>query len=294
MCRSMARRSPSPVRSRRWVPCSPAMARTRTPVVVSFPLPPPDCSRVRPPRCRSSRAEPRTSWRFRLPRCTNGTRHYVLVLSAGNLVDKSVKVGLVGYTYTQVTSGLHEGDSVVLADYSEAVRRLTAPPSVDLAVASGRWFRWRGRRRTILSYWSGRGDLRGLSEWQIRMTMTRRRFSLMPANVVGSRPDGWWRDRAGAARTLVDHVRRAVEAGRLGGPVVVVLEGQARAGAEEGESGGVTVLHASGSGDDLLVAASEAHGEVTLVSADRALRRRAEALGADVAGPGWLLGVLDG
>ena len=52
---------------------------------------------------------------------TNGTRHDVLVLSAGNLVDKSVKVGLVGYTYTQVTSGLKEGDSVVLADYSEAV-----------------------------------------------------------------------------------------------------------------------------------------------------------------------------
>jgi multidrug efflux pump subunit AcrA (membrane-fusion protein) len=52
---------------------------------------------------------------------TNGTRHDVLVLSGGNLVDKSVKVGLVGYTYTQVTSGLKEGDSVVLADYSEAV-----------------------------------------------------------------------------------------------------------------------------------------------------------------------------
>jgi hypothetical protein len=115
------------------------------------------------------------------------------------------------------------------------------------------------------------------------------------ANVVGSRPDGWWRDRSGAARSLVDRVRGAVEAGRLGGPVVVVLEGQARAGVEEGESGGVTVLHASGSGDDLLVAVtSEAHGDVTLVSADRALRRRVEALGADVAGPGWLLTLLDG
>lgn len=115
------------------------------------------------------------------------------------------------------------------------------------------------------------------------------------ANVVGSRPDGWWRDRAGAARSLVDRVRRAVEAGRLGGPVVVVLEGQARAGAEEGESGRVTVLHASGSGDELLVAlTSEAHGEVTLVSADRALRRRVETLGAAVAGPGWFLALLDG
>jgi trimeric autotransporter adhesin len=52
---------------------------------------------------------------------TDGTRHDVLVLSAGNLVDKPVKVGLVGYIYTQVTSGLKEGDSVVLADYAEAV-----------------------------------------------------------------------------------------------------------------------------------------------------------------------------
>jgi rRNA-processing protein FCF1 len=77
--------------------------------------------------------------------------------------------------------------------------------------------------------------------------------------------------------------------------VVVVLEGQARAGVEEGESGGVTVLHASGSGDDLLVAVtSDAHGEVTLVSADRELRQRVEGLGADVAGPGWLLALLDG
>jgi len=115
------------------------------------------------------------------------------------------------------------------------------------------------------------------------------------ANVVGSRPNGWWRDRPGASRSLVDRVRAAVEAGRLAEPVVVVLEGDARGGAEEGESGGVTVVHASGSGDDLLVAVtSDARGEVTLVSADRGLRRRAEALGADVAGPGWLLALLDG
>jgi hypothetical protein len=115
------------------------------------------------------------------------------------------------------------------------------------------------------------------------------------ANVVGSRPDGWWRDRAGASRSLVDRVRAAVAAGRLVEPVVVVLEGDARGGAEEGESGGVTVVHASGRGDDALVAvAAEARGEVTLVSADRGLRRRAEALGAAVAGPGWLLALLDG
>ena len=85
-------------------------------------------------------------------------------------------------------------------------------------------------------------------------------------------------------------VGSAVEAGRLAAPVVVVLGGDARDGVEEGESGGVTVVHAPASGDDMIVAlASDATGEVTLVSADRELRRRVEAGGAGVAGPGWFL-----
>ncbi len=64
---------------------------------------------------------------------------------------------------------------------------------------------------------------------------------------------------------------------------------------EAGVSDGVTVLHAPGSGDDTLVAvAADATGQVTLVTADRALRERAETLGADVVGPGWLLHLLDG
>jgi rRNA-processing protein FCF1 len=71
---------------------------------------------------------------------------------------------------------------------------------------------------------------------------------------------------------------------------VVVLEGAARAGVEESASDGLTVLHAQGSGDDLLVTiAGQAAGQVTLVSADRELRRRAESLGAEVIGPGWLI-----
>src|SRR5882724_9333297 len=48
------------------------------------------------------------------------------------------------------------------------------------------------------------------------------------ANVVGSRPNGWWRDRPGAARTLVERVRRGVVDGDLSRPVVVVLEGKAK------------------------------------------------------------------
>jgi len=113
------------------------------------------------------------------------------------------------------------------------------------------------------------------------------------ANVVGSRPDGWWRDRPGAARALLGRVQAAVRAGRLREPVVVVLEGKARGGAEPGDAGGVTVVHAPRSGDDTLVAViAGADGPVTLVSADRALRQRAGALGAGVVSPGWLLGLL--
>ena len=113
------------------------------------------------------------------------------------------------------------------------------------------------------------------------------------ANVVGSRPTGWWRDRAGAARGFVEQLRAAAREGRIATPVTVVLEGKAREGVEAGVADGVTVLHAPGSGDDALVdvaAAAHASGrEVTLVTADRGLRERAEALGAQVVGPRWLL-----
>lgn len=110
------------------------------------------------------------------------------------------------------------------------------------------------------------------------------------ANVVGSRPTGWWRDRAGAARTFVQQVRAAVASGRIVQPVVVVLESKAREGVMAGAADGVTVLHATGSGDDMLVdvAGDSAEQGVTLVTADRELRRRAEAVGAQVVGPQWL------
>jgi hypothetical protein len=111
------------------------------------------------------------------------------------------------------------------------------------------------------------------------------------ANVVGSRPTGWWRDRSGAAREFVDQIRAAVGSGRVAQPVTVVLEGKAREGVQSGVAGGVTILHAADSGDDILIAvAADASDQVvTLVTADRELRRRAEALGVGVVGPRWLL-----
>lgn len=111
------------------------------------------------------------------------------------------------------------------------------------------------------------------------------------ANVIGSRPTGWWRDRAGAARTFVDQLRSAVESGRISERVTVVLEGKAREGVQSGVASGVTVLHAARSGDEALLeaVANAFNHTVVLVTADRELRRQAEALGAQVVGPGSLL-----
>jgi rRNA-processing protein FCF1 len=114
------------------------------------------------------------------------------------------------------------------------------------------------------------------------------------ANVVGSRPDGWWRDRSGAARRLVEEIRAATAAGRLTEPVVVVLEGAARAGVDEGDIDGVEVIHAPGSGDDTVVDSLPGDGEsVVVVTSDRGLRGRVEGRGAGVVGPRWLLDRLE-
>lgn len=121
------------------------------------------------------------------------------------------------------------------------------------------------------------------------------------ANVVGSRPTGWWRDRPGAARDLVERLRVATATGILpdsvSGPVVVVLEGAARAGVAAGLVDDVLVVHAPGSGDDTLAeVAADAAGareSLLLVSADRELGRRVEATGGRVTSPGWLLDRLE-
>lgn len=114
------------------------------------------------------------------------------------------------------------------------------------------------------------------------------------ANVVGSVPDGWWRDRRGAAARLRDRLAAHAAEGlpELPGPweCVLVVEGAAR-GVEQVE--GVRVVAAEGSGDDTVVAlvAAEARGRrCTVVTADRGLRERVRALGAGVAGPGTVSG----
>jgi hypothetical protein len=104
------------------------------------------------------------------------------------------------------------------------------------------------------------------------------------ANVVGSKPDGWWRDRHGAAVRLRDALAASWAA--LGPDVVLVVEGAARG---VPEIPGVRVVAAPGSGDDTIVElAAEARGDCTVVTADRALRERVAALGCRVVGPATL------
>ena len=114
------------------------------------------------------------------------------------------------------------------------------------------------------------------------------------ANVIGSRPTGWWRDRPGAARVFTERVRATVVAGRLSPPVIIVLEGRARAGADEADVDGVKVVHAPGAGDDMIAAIAEANRDVVVVTADRELAERARAADAEVVGPSWLIDQLLG
>jgi hypothetical protein len=109
------------------------------------------------------------------------------------------------------------------------------------------------------------------------------------ANVVGSVPDGWWRDRRGAAERLRDALVARAEDGVAGhpGPVemVLVVEGAAQ---EVDSVPGVRVVSAPGSGDDRIVelVAAEAAGRAcVVVTADRELRARVEAYGAECVGP---------
>ena len=109
------------------------------------------------------------------------------------------------------------------------------------------------------------------------------------ANVVGSVPDGWWRDRAGAAVRLRDRLAAMPADGfaDLPGPVeiVLVVEGRAR---DTAQTAGVRVERASGSGDDKIVELVADVGtgrRVVVITADRGLRDRVTVLGAEVRGP---------
>lgn len=108
------------------------------------------------------------------------------------------------------------------------------------------------------------------------------------ANVVGARPDGWWKDRAGAARRLHEAL---LVADLPQEQVVLVLEGAAKGGVPAGRDAHVLTVHATRDGDsEIRRRADDARAaghRVTVVTADRALA--ANCSPALVVGPTWLL-----
>ena len=102
-------------------------------------------------------------------------------------------------------------------------------------------------------------------------------------NVMGSRPDGWWRDRGGAMQRLVAELDGLAAA--TGDDVAVVFDGRER-DLEATRADVAFAPHA----DDAIAARAEAG--ITVVTSDRERAGRARAAGADVVGARTLLGRL--
>jgi hypothetical protein len=97
-------------------------------------------------------------------------------------------------------------------------------------------------------------------------------------NVIGSRPDGWWRDRTGAMRRLAAEL--ADWAQRCGEEVTLVLDGRER---DVGDHAGLEVRFAPVA-DDLIAELATADPAVTVATSDRGLVARLEAVGAQTEG----------
>jgi predicted RNA-binding protein with PIN domain len=106
-------------------------------------------------------------------------------------------------------------------------------------------------------------------------------------NVVGSRPDGWWRDRRAAMRRLSDLL--GAFAAETGEPLTVVFDGRPF----DLSAPDVEVEFAAGRGpnaaDHDIAARVESDpdpGSITVVTSDRELADRVRAAGAPVLGSG--------
>jgi hypothetical protein len=114
-------------------------------------------------------------------------------------------------------------------------------------------------------------------------------------NVIGSRPDGWWRDRDAAVHRLVARLRRLPAAGE---PVTLVLDGPEVPELPEGFAGGVEIVYArrrgADAGDDrVMELVREAPHAYRVVTSDRGLRGRVQELGAETRGASAFLERLD-
>ena len=109
-------------------------------------------------------------------------------------------------------------------------------------------------------------------------------------NVIGSRPDGWWRDRHGAIVGLVAELRMAAT---IDDRIVVVIDGHQFDAVGPAEPPRFRIEFASRSGpdgaDDRIVKLLETGAldgpPIMVVTSDRALRDRVTRLGATTVGP---------
>jgi nicotinic acid mononucleotide adenylyltransferase/predicted RNA-binding protein with PIN domain len=111
-------------------------------------------------------------------------------------------------------------------------------------------------------------------------------------NVIGSRPDGWWRDRPGAARRLIASLQARARTG--GERIAVVLDGRPLPDHPEGVHDGVLVAYARRAGRDAAddriveeVTRDRDPSTLTVVTSDRGLRDRVRELGAHVESASW-------
>lgn len=116
-------------------------------------------------------------------------------------------------------------------------------------------------------------------------------------NVIGSRPDGWWRDRPAAVRALVAKLR--VYAAVDGVDVAVFVDGAIGDGTRSA-GGRVEVYYAENAGrdaaDDRMIEFVDSQDDRSVlhaVTSDRALTGRLRARGVQVYGAAMLLEQLD-
>jgi predicted RNA-binding protein with PIN domain len=117
-------------------------------------------------------------------------------------------------------------------------------------------------------------------------------------NVIGTRPDGWWRDRDAAARRLLQRLQQASRASY--DVFTLVLDGPPLTDAAEGDHEGVELRYARRLGRDAaddriveLVADAPDATELVVVTSDRDLVDRVTSRGATTEGASAFLRRLD-
>ena len=114
-------------------------------------------------------------------------------------------------------------------------------------------------------------------------------------NLIGARPDGWWKDRTEAMRLMAWELRAYAE--DTGEELTVVFDGRPIDSVLRGH--GIQVQFAPGGANaadrriERLVGDHEHPGEITVVTSDKALSRAVTAAGASVVGSGEFRTTLD-